>query len=211
MGGFNSGRRSGTPTVEDGHTLDLARLLRQGLAVPGALSRGSIVWTTTTGERRGTVGYEADLTTGDTGRMRLRYAAAGKPQDYFVSLTTTPCHYGGQRWWFLCPSSGRRCRKLHLPPGGTIFAARQAYRLAYRSQRTTPMDRSHARQRRLYARLGGEYEYFEQPPPRRPKGMRRATYERTVNRIIEARERHDEIFMAGAARFIGRVRSNCSR
>ena len=98
-------------------------------------------------------------------------------------------------------------RQLYLPNGGTLFLSRGpgAYSLAYASQNGSAMDRSHALQRRLYARLGGEYEYVEQPPPPRPKGMRRATYERTVNRIFEAMERHDEIFMAGAARFMARV------
>lgn len=106
--------------MEDGLTLDLARLINQGLAVPGAKHRGSIVWTTDAGERRAAIGYEADLTEGDMGRMRLDYTVSGKPQAYPVRLVTTACHYGGRRWWFLCPSSGRRCGKLHLPPGGTI-------------------------------------------------------------------------------------------
>jgi hypothetical protein len=26
-----------------------------------------------------------------------------KDFDYKISLTTTPCHYGGKRYWFLCP------------------------------------------------------------------------------------------------------------
>ena len=131
------------------------------------------------------------------------------PQAQRVDIVSTPCRFGGRRWWWLCPRTGRRCGKLYLPNGGTLFLSRGrgAYDLAYASQNGSAMDRSHARQRRLYARLGGEYEYFEQPLPPRPKGMRHATYERVVALIGAAMDRHDEIFMAGAARFMRRLPS----
>jgi len=205
MGGFNSGRRSGRPTVEAGFPLDVSRLLRHGTIRTGCVTSGSIVWSAShSGERRATIGYEADLTNGDAGRMRLRYAVDGKPQDYWVRLTTTPCHFGGRRWWFLCPSSGRRCGKLHLPPGGTIFAARQAYCLAYRSQRQSEMDRSHTRLSRLHRMMGGQYEYADDPPPARPKWMRQRTYNRLVAEWEAAMERHDDIWMAGATSLLAK-------
>jgi hypothetical protein len=206
VGGFNSGRRTGRPAVEDGFTLNLPRLFKQRFVWPGCVVSGSVRWTSTrTGEQRAVIGYEADFSARDSGWMRLRYSINGKSQDYVVQLRTTECHYGGRRWWFLCPSSWRRCTTLHLPPGGTIFAARQAYRLAYRSQREGPMDRSHDRQRRLYARLGTEYRFFEQSIPARPKGMRQATYDRLVAEIEGAMERHEDIFIAGAERFLGKL------
>src|SRR4051794_37210742 len=112
MGGFNSGRHSGTPTVEAGFALDVSRLLRQGTIKPGCLTSGGLIWTAhPSGERRAAIDYEADLTEGEAGWMRLRYVVDGKRQDFRVWLTTTLCHYGGRRWWFLCPSSDRRCGK----------------------------------------------------------------------------------------------------
>ena len=45
-----------------------------------------------------------------------------------VRLTFTRPNYGGKRWWMLCPVSGRRVGKLYLPPGGDVFASRQAWR-----------------------------------------------------------------------------------
>jgi hypothetical protein len=77
-----------------------------------------------------------------------------------------------------------------------MFAARVAYRLAYRSQRGTALDRSHDRQRRLYRRLGTEYEHFEQAPPPRPKGMHRRTYERLTAELYEVAVRQQNIFNA---------------
>ena len=56
-----------------------------------------------------------------------------------ISITTTPCYYGGVRYWFLCPAvvDGVLCEnrvgKLYLPPGGELFGCRQCYGLTYES------------------------------------------------------------------------------
>jgi hypothetical protein len=67
-------------------------------------------------------------------------------EHYPVSMLTTPCQFGGSRWWWLCPATGRRVGKLYLPNGGTRFLSRGpgAYRLAYASQRHGRVDRMHA-------------------------------------------------------------------
>ena len=59
---------------------------------------------------------------------------------YSVRLDTTPCHYGGVRYWFLCPllvdgaACGRRVGKLHLPPGGRYFGCRHCHKLSHDSR-----------------------------------------------------------------------------
>jgi hypothetical protein len=56
-----------------------------------------------------------------------------------IGLESTPCHFGGQRRWFLCRAfrngryCGRRVAKLYLG-GGRYFACRHCYYLAYGSQ-----------------------------------------------------------------------------
>ena len=45
MGGYNSGRHGGRPTVGSGVTLDLYKLIRQGFLKPGQYRGGSIIWT----------------------------------------------------------------------------------------------------------------------------------------------------------------------
>jgi hypothetical protein len=57
----------------------------------------------------------------------------GKPMYYTVTLVSTVPHYGGRRWWFICPIKKIRASKLYLPPGATTFASRQVYGLTYRS------------------------------------------------------------------------------
>lgn len=60
--------------------------------------------------------------------------------NYKVSLTTTPCHFGGVRYWFVCPLTtegvycGRRVGTLYLPPGGNYFGCRHCYNLSYKSR-----------------------------------------------------------------------------
>jgi hypothetical protein len=80
------------------------------------------------------------------------------PQDHRITLATTACRFGGVRWWWICPATGRRVRKLYLPNGGMRFLSRGpgAYRLAYDSQRQGRMDQAHSRNRRLYQRLGAD-------------------------------------------------------
>lgn len=58
--------------------------------------------------------------------------------DYKIPIITTPCHFGGFRYWFLCPwyangvYCGRRIGVLYL--GGKYFACRHCYNLTYNSR-----------------------------------------------------------------------------
>jgi hypothetical protein len=212
MGGYGSGRTGGGPTVEDGLTLDLGRLLRQNLVIPGQSVSGSLIWADTrTGERVGSIGYEAHLSDPWNSWMRLHYTTirwrdgSKVASDYRVQLTTTTPRFGGLRWWFICPLTGRRAAKLHLPNGAVRFACRQAYRLAYRSQRESKMDRSHDRQRRRYRKLGADYRQFNELVPPRPKWMRHKTYAQLAAEVKAAIEAHEAVFAAGAARIMTRA------
>ncbi len=121
--------------------------------------------------------YDIDHDSGPTG-----------PQEYPVQMVTTPCRFGGQRWWWLCPATGRQVSKLYLPNGGTRFLSRGpgAYRLAYASQRHGRVNWMHARSRRLYARLGADYYGpIGDGWPDKPKGMRWRTYSAICDRLNE--------------------------
>lgn len=79
--------------------------------------------------------------------MRLQYTTTnsttdGVPKacDYCISIISTPCNYGGVRFWFICPgwkngiACRRRCRKLYLSPRGHVFACRVCHELTYKSR-----------------------------------------------------------------------------
>lgn len=211
MGGFGSGRYGGRVTVEGGLTLDVCAMIRRGQMKPGQHVRGTLTWTRVRdSERIGSISYEANLCDPSEAGLRLFYAitpsGGGEPvhRDYRVTLDTTRPPFGGLRWWFLCPSTGRQVVKLYLPNGGTIFAARRAYPLVYQSQRNAALERGHARQGRIFAKLGAEYRCFEDPPPRKPKWMRWRTHNRLCAELVAAEAAHEAIFAAGAVRFLAR-------
>ena len=186
MGGFGSGRYGGWPTVESGLSLDLYKLIRDGLLRP---SSGTLTWTCVgSGERVASVSYQVSM--GDQrGWIRLNYTTArwdGTKHDVesWIELVTTPQPFGGRRWWFLCPRTGARVTKLHLPLGASTFASRRAYRLAYKCQRETPYDRAIGRAYKLRCRLGakgGIGDYVG-----KPRWMRWATFEREMARVEDA-------------------------
>jgi hypothetical protein len=196
MGGPNSGRYGGRPTVESCLILDLNKLLRDRLFRPGHSDSGSLVWTRVgSGEQVGSVAYQVTLVD-ERGHVRLRYATTdcwtGKTRDCecWIELVTTPQPFGGRRWWFVCPRRGDFVSKLHLPPGATKFASRRAHRLGYASQRLSPRDRAVSRAYELRARLGsGELICT---PISKPVGMHWATFEREMAKVEAAEAKVNE-------------------
>ena len=148
---------------------------------------------------------EAHVSAPEGSFVRLRYAMA----DYWtgeeieiddkIFLTTTRPPFGGLRWWFRCPRSGRRVRKLYLPLGGRHFWSRCAYGLAYASQRETVYDRAMRRARKLCLRLGGDPADDEYPD--KPKRMRWTTYDRLMEKLVAADDVADERLVLFAARW----------
>jgi hypothetical protein len=165
MGGYGSGRwgtgKAGAKILaESCRSLDINRLVREGVVRPNVRNRASWEWLgEDRKEVRASIGLEVQ-TEADSGTVRLLYTV-GKDgeerevQDYPIPLVTTGLASGGRRWWFRCMASrngGPPCRRsvgvLYLPPGGKVFACRRCYDLAYESSRE-----SH-RGSRLWASIG---------------------------------------------------------
>jgi hypothetical protein len=187
MGGWGSGRSGGRPTVEDGLTVALGLMLRRGWVRDGASGTSTLVWSSR-GKSVATIGYRFDLTDPDNAHLTLFYTRTpsdGSPQkvEQRIRLTWTQPTYGGRRWWLICPFSGRRVGKLHLPPGGVKFASRLAWRLPYRSQRSAHRDRPFDRLFRLQRKLGSPEGW--EAGLWRPKGMWNRTYERHLERYSQ--------------------------
>lgn len=106
---------------------------------------GTITWTTTNfgEEHKSSVGVA--VTVNDTVyQLRIHYTQTErdtgekKDFDYNIPLTSTPCRYGGKRWWFICPwyknnvYCGRRVGTLYK--NGDYFACRHCYNLTYHSR-----------------------------------------------------------------------------
>lgn len=106
---------------------------------------GTITWTRSGwgGEHKSSVGIETSTMNEDK-YLRIHYTQTDrdtdekKDFDYKIPLTTTPCRYGGARYWFTCPwhkngvYCGRRVSKLYKD--GDYFACRHCYNLTYESR-----------------------------------------------------------------------------
>jgi len=129
-------------TVEDCRSVSISFLKKHDYFC-GCRS-GRIFWTNSMGEETGSIGILVNML--DRAYVKFNYTVTDRHSgektdyDYEVQLTTTPCNYGGVRYWFICPLSrngvycGRRVAKLYKAPGGDYFGCRRCYNLSYESR-----------------------------------------------------------------------------
>lgn len=102
---------------------------------------GTINWTSGWSENKSSVGIEVSTL---ENYLRIYYTQTDnytqekKEFDYKIPLNTTPCNYGGKRYWFTCPwyKNGNYCGKRVgvLYKDGDYFACRHCYNLTYSSR-----------------------------------------------------------------------------
>jgi hypothetical protein len=119
-----------------------------------------------------------------------------------IRLDTVGNNYGGQRYYFLCPCCGRRCRFLYLHQ--VHFKCRQCAQLNYTSQQVThgPDEAAHRLNQFLRNKFGvGEslapFE-FRSFWPERLHGMHYKTYERLLQEYDDLYAQYDRAFVAHA-------------
>jgi hypothetical protein len=186
MGGYGSGRNTGTPTADASLRIDLAWMMRTGKAKAGCHIRGTLHWTCR-GEPAGSISYTARMDEPGNERLELSYSRGEDEKRESVSQTIHLCHtnphYGGQRWWMICPYQGIRVGKIYKPGGGDCFASRKSWGLAYHIQHVAHRDRAFERLFKLQKTLGGDQGV--DAGLRRPKGMWQRTYDRHLARYWE--------------------------
>ena len=130
-------------TVEDCKCVDIPWLAQSGY-LHGYVS-GTITWTSAL-SGKSSIGIVVSTFGGiGGGYARFNYTQTSSLSgektdlDYQVQLVTTPCKFGGKRYWFICPLvvkgqvCNRRVSKLYLPPGGKYFGCLACHNLTYRS------------------------------------------------------------------------------
>jgi hypothetical protein len=143
MGGYGSGRRSTRKsTVEECRTCDISLFTKSLVLQAG----GFLWWTNRAGETTCSMRYVSKRLGNDSGVVRFSYEIGADDRrreiEEPVEVVATLPHFGGIRWWFICPLSvdgckcHRRVRKLYLPRGGTYFGCRSCYKLTYESIRS---------------------------------------------------------------------------
>jgi len=137
-------------TVEDCRSVSLS-FLKKGDYFCGYRS-GRIVWKNCYGEETSSISVAVSTMYSDN-YVRFQYTTTDRntgektEYDYKVRLSTTPCNFGGVRYWFICPLSknsvycGRRAAKLYKAPGANYFGCRHCYDLSYESRNESRLGR----------------------------------------------------------------------
>ena len=180
MGGYGSGQSGGRVLTDHCLYLDIGWMLRNGRAEEGARMTGMLRWHIGD-EESGSVRYIAIMNEPGSERLELAWRRISTNQEFRqrIDLDYTEPNYGGKRWWLVCPERRTRATKLFLPNSGDKFLSRQAYGLAYRSQRLAPADRPFERLFRLQRMVGSREGWGS--VLERPKGMWRRTFWRHWN------------------------------
>lgn len=174
MGGYGSGRGQwGRDTTSSYLQLDVRRLQRERLLVPGNCFARQ--WLRN-GEVCGSIRVRTEV---NSVVLSYRHSAGRgdhwQNKEYAVLLEWTRCNFGGWRVWFRCPAVGCS-RRVAILYGGSVFACRHCYQLAYDSQREARHNRALMRAQAIRVKLGGS-PGVEQPFPPKPKGMHWRTYD----------------------------------
>ncbi len=148
----------------------------------------------------------------DNAELRLTYSqGSGANREevcQVVPLVYTVPHYGGRRWWMICPFRRNRVGMLYMPGGGDRFAGRKAWRLAYNIQRVSSRDRPFEALFRLQRKLGCEQGYGS--VIRRPRGMWHRTFDRHWERFLDMEDKCSHEMLAlvnllGGGRALGKM------
>ena len=129
-------------TVEQATQLSIFKLKEFGLLHGYAAT--TLTWTRRLSGKQNSVGIIVNIE--DEPYVEVNYTITDRnagektDYDYKICLTTTPCHFGGVRYWFICLLSkngvycGRRTGTLYLASGGKYFGCRHCYELSYESR-----------------------------------------------------------------------------
>lgn len=135
--------------AEWSNSLSIFWLKKHGyLPAGGGWRSGGITWTYGLSDNKSSMGFSVSInpqeSSGINNYVELRYIHTNRWTDekenfkYKVELTTTPCNYGGVRYWFICPltKNGHYCgRRVGVLYGvGKYFGCRKCGEIAYSAQ-----------------------------------------------------------------------------
>ena len=174
MGGFGSGRRSNRWTTDDCLHINLSHLKGLGMLKRHCFSRRERNWSND-GQAIARLTIVTDIDCREPSPcLKITGRAFGRDIDCILWLDCMPTPFGGERWYALCPRTGRRCTALVLPPGQTHFASVKGWKVPYGSQRECPIHRAHRAIEKAKARRKALSKYARKP-----------TRERLLDREIE--------------------------
>jgi hypothetical protein len=187
---WGAGRPAYRPAAGNYRSLDIRKMVRNDCVKPRNYFGWQ--WTNEAGEKVASVSCAVNE---HASQLTVSYSwwrhdeSERQEVKRHIWLISTPCNYGGVRWWFSCPCCQRRAAVLYIM-GGALRCARCG-RVSYASQRGDVVDRAWIKQRKLEARLINGWD--------KPKRMRWETLHR-LQAGIECERRKDTALISMMAR-----------
>lgn len=104
--------------------INISKLKEWGYLDPDQIKSGTLNWSRN-GSPTGSISIRAN-THSEQPFVELDYRYRDDPRNYKVYLTSTPSNLNkGKLWYFLCPQTNKRCRKLYSIDG--YFLHREAF------------------------------------------------------------------------------------
>ena len=118
-----------TPTLptlfDEVKTVSISFLTKHGYLKPNQWQSGKVIWSRNE-NKTGSIAIKVN-TQPESPYLELDYKCNEAPIKYRVQLISAPSNLGkGVVWYFVCPRTGKRCRKLYL--ADTYFYHRSAFR-----------------------------------------------------------------------------------
>jgi hypothetical protein len=155
------------PLFDEVYQFSVSQISRAGYLNPGRLAQGVLNFKSN-GRVAGRISFLAD-TRDERPYIELDYQSNGEPRRYKVYLVNVPSNLGrGNVWYFLCPKTWKRCRKLYCVGG--YFLHREAFRGCMYDCQTR------ARKHRDWDKLIGPYFELEELYLRLGKKNLKRTY-----------------------------------
>ncbi len=105
--------------------LSITKLKEWQYLNPEQIISGTLTWSSN-GNQTGSISIKVN-TQNEYPYIELDYKYNDKPRNYKVYLTSTPSNLNkGKIWYFLCPQTNKRCRKLYSIGG--YFLHREAFK-----------------------------------------------------------------------------------
>jgi hypothetical protein len=119
--------------------IHISKLKDWGYLDPEQIKKGTLKWSRN-GNPTGSISIIVN-TYDEQPYIELDYQYRGEPRNYKVYLTSTPSNLNrGEIWYFICPQTKKRCRKLYSIGG--YFLHREAFNhCMYETQTKSKKDR----------------------------------------------------------------------
>ena len=145
------------PTLYDeALQIHISKLKEWGYLQPSHIKSGTLTWSVR-GQKRGSISILVN-TYNEHHFMVLDYKFNDEDRKYKISLAQVPSNLGkGSMWFFLCPQTGKLCRKLYSIGG--YFFHREAFKgCMYESQTQSKHYRSLKKIYGTYLQADNVYE-----------------------------------------------------